>query len=100
MFKRVDGALRQREVARDALAGQIKGELQAAAFDDTPIVGTSAQISSCEGLIMSARQLAAGSWPASRLPAGWAGAAGVSDVTGRPAAVRSSTPRYAIGSRP
>jgi hypothetical protein len=60
-FKRVDGAIRQLEVARDALAGQIKGELEAAAFDDTPIVGASAQISSCQGLIRSAQQLAASS---------------------------------------
>jgi hypothetical protein len=60
-FLRVDGALRHLEVARDALAGQIKGELTAAAFADTPIAGVSAQISSCQGLIKSAQQLAASS---------------------------------------
>jgi hypothetical protein len=60
-YKKVGGALRQLEVARDALAGQIKGELTAAAFDDTPIADASAQVSSCQGLIKSAQQLAGSS---------------------------------------
>jgi hypothetical protein len=60
-FTTVDSALRQLEVARDALAGKIKGELEAAAFDDRPVPGAPAQIHTCEGLISSAQQLAAAS---------------------------------------
>ncbi|HEY7325559.1 MAG TPA: hypothetical protein VH520_12105 [Streptosporangiaceae bacterium] len=60
-FISVDNQLRQLEVARDALAGKIKGELEAAAFDNRPIPGAPAQIHSCEGLIGSAQHLASSS---------------------------------------
>ncbi len=60
-FTTVDGALRQLEVARDALAGKIKAEPEAAAFDNAPIHAAAAQIHACQGLIRSAQQLAAAS---------------------------------------
>jgi hypothetical protein len=60
-FTSVDNALRQLEVSRDALASKIKGELEAAAFDNRPVPGAPAQIDSCEALIRSAQHLAASS---------------------------------------
>jgi len=60
-FTSVDSQLRQLEVARDALAGKIKGELEAAAFHDKPVPGSPAQIHSCEALIGAAQQLASSS---------------------------------------
>ena len=60
-FTRVDNALRGLEVARDRLAGVIKGELEDAAFADQPVRGAGLQIVACQGLIQAARGLAASS---------------------------------------
>jgi hypothetical protein len=57
----MDNQLRALEVARDHLAGQIKGELEDAAFQDKPIFGAGSQIFACRALIHSARQLASAS---------------------------------------
>ena len=53
-----DKALRGLEVARDRLAGQIKGELEAAAFGDQPVASAGAQALACQLIIRGARQLA------------------------------------------
>ena len=58
VYLRTDQALRGLEVARDRLAGQIKGELEAAAFDDQPVAGAGAQTLACQLLIRGAQQLA------------------------------------------
>ncbi len=57
-FTTVDGQLRGLEVARDHLAGLIKGELEAAAFRDKPIFGTPVQIVACNALIHAADKVA------------------------------------------
>ncbi len=46
---------------RDALARRIKGELEAAAFRNTPVPGTGVQIAACRGVIKAAQHLAAAS---------------------------------------
>jgi hypothetical protein len=53
----VDHALRQLEVARDRLALRIKGELEAAAFDNAPIHQVRAQIAGCQAIIAGAHGL-------------------------------------------
>ena len=53
-----DKALRGLEVARDRLAGQIKGELEAAAFGDQPVANAGAQAAACQLIIRGAQQLA------------------------------------------
>jgi hypothetical protein len=60
-FSSVESQLRGLEVARDHLAGLIKGELEAAAFEDKPTVGTSVQILACRGLIRAADKVASSS---------------------------------------
>jgi hypothetical protein len=60
-FTSVESQLRGLEVARDHLAGSIKGELEAAAFQDKPIFGTSVQILACRGLIRAADKVASSS---------------------------------------
>jgi hypothetical protein len=57
-FTRVDGQLRALEVARDQLAGLIKGELEAAAFRDKPVLGAGLQTLACQGLIHAAQKVA------------------------------------------
>jgi hypothetical protein len=57
----IDAGLRSLEVARDQLAGVIKGELEGAAFDDVPIFGVRAQTHACRALIGKAEALAASS---------------------------------------
>jgi hypothetical protein len=57
-YTRVDQALRALDVARDRLAGVIKGELEAAAFGNQRVDNTSLLIHSCEHLIRDAHQLA------------------------------------------
>jgi hypothetical protein len=54
-----DRALRGLEVARDGLAGVIKGELEAAAFGDRPVRAAGAQLSACQKLVQGAQHLAA-----------------------------------------
>jgi hypothetical protein len=60
-FTSVDNQLQQLEVARDAIAGKIKGDLEAAAFDNKPVPGAPALIHSCEAVIGSAQRLASSS---------------------------------------
>jgi hypothetical protein len=60
-FLSVEGQLRALAVARDHLAGLVKGELEGAAFEGTPIVAASAQIGACEGLIHAANKVASAS---------------------------------------
>ena len=57
-FKAVDSHLSDLEIARDQLAGLIKGELEAAAFQNQPINGASGQAQACQALISSAQKLA------------------------------------------
>jgi hypothetical protein len=54
-------ALTALDKVRDALAGKIKGELEAAAFSDTPVPGASAQAFACQAVIAAARHVEAAS---------------------------------------
>ncbi|MGI9006897.1 MAG: hypothetical protein ACR2FU_12015 [Streptosporangiaceae bacterium] len=58
-YQHVNRALRLLEVARDRLAGAIKGELEAAAFQDAPVHGVFGQTVACRALIGAAHLLAA-----------------------------------------
>ena len=60
-FSTVDSQLRGLEVARDHLAGLIKGELEAAAFQDKPIFGSEIQLHACRALIHAAGKVASAS---------------------------------------
>jgi hypothetical protein len=60
-FTTIDNELRGLEVARDHLAGQIKGELEDAAFQDKPIFGTGQQTGACQALIKAASGVASSS---------------------------------------
>jgi hypothetical protein len=57
----IDAKLRSLEVARDRLAGAVKGELERAAFEDARIFGVRDQIRACRALIGQADRLAASS---------------------------------------
>lgn len=57
-YRHADRRLRGLEVARDRLAGVIKGELEAAAFGDQPVRGTGPQTLACGALIQAAQHLA------------------------------------------
>lgn len=57
----IDAHLLHLDYARDHLALRIKGELEAAAFEDAPIHGVFGQIQACGGLIGRAHELAASS---------------------------------------
>jgi hypothetical protein len=59
-YLRTDKALSALERARDRVAGQIKGELDAAAFSTTGVRGAARQELACRALIGAAGQLAAG----------------------------------------
>jgi len=56
-YKTTDKALAALEKVRDALALRVKGELEAAAFQDTPIIGAGAQTLACQAIINSAALL-------------------------------------------
>jgi hypothetical protein len=60
-FTAVDNELRGLEVARDRLAGQIKGELEDAAFQDKPVFGAALQTGACRALIKAASAVASSS---------------------------------------
>src|ERR1019366_4500327 len=60
-YLRTDQVLFALERARDGLAGKIKGELEAAAFSNTPVHGAAGQTLACEVLVHSAGLLAAAS---------------------------------------
>jgi hypothetical protein len=57
----INQALTGLDKVRDALALRIKGELEAAAFSDTPVPGAGVQIVACRAIIASAQHLAAAS---------------------------------------
>jgi len=57
-FTRVNAALFALEKARDALAGQIKGELNDAEFAGIPVHGTQRQLYGCQAIIAGAAGLA------------------------------------------
>jgi hypothetical protein len=56
-----DQALSGLERVRDGLAGKIKAELEAAAFNDAPVHGAFGQAAACRAVIASAQHLAAAS---------------------------------------
>jgi hypothetical protein len=58
IYQHVDQVLRALDVTRDRLAGQIKGELEAAAFGDRPVANAGAQARACQLIIRGAQQLA------------------------------------------
>ena len=58
VFSTVNARLLSLEKARDALAGQIKGELNDAAFSGVPVHDAQRQVFACQGIIDAARQLA------------------------------------------
>ena len=60
-YTRTDHALSGLERLRDGLAGQIKAELEAAAFNGTPVHGAFGQTAACRAVIASAQHLAAAS---------------------------------------
>jgi hypothetical protein len=53
-------ALSGLDVTRDRLAGVIKGDLEAAAFQNTPVTGAAALTVACRGLIATAQHLGSG----------------------------------------
>ena len=59
-YLRTNRALSALERARDRLAGEIKGELDAAAFSGTGVHDAAGQTLACRALISSAERLAAG----------------------------------------
>ncbi len=60
-YLRTNQALTALDKVRDALAGKIKGELEAAAFSDSPVFGAPAQTGACQAVITAAQHLAAAS---------------------------------------
>ena len=58
-YLHVNQALTGLDKARDVLAGRIKGELETAAFSDTPVFGAGGQLAACRGVIQAAQHLAA-----------------------------------------
>jgi hypothetical protein len=60
-YASVESQLRGLEIARDHLAGVIKGELEAAAFQDKPIFAASIQTLACQGLITAAERVSSNS---------------------------------------
>jgi hypothetical protein len=60
-YQHVNQALTALDKVRDALAGKIKGELEAAAFTGAPVNGAFAQVAACRAVIASAQRLAVAS---------------------------------------
>jgi hypothetical protein len=60
-YLRIENALGALDNARDQLAGTIKGELEAAAFQDNQIDGVASQIVACQTLLGEAHTLASNS---------------------------------------
>ena len=58
VYEATDKALRNLDVARDKLAGQIKGDLEAAAFENTPVPNPGSLTSACQSQISAAEHLA------------------------------------------
>jgi len=59
-YRATDAMLGSLEVRRDMVAGAIKGALEAAAFQNVPVLKASQLTASCNSLITSAEGLAAG----------------------------------------
>jgi hypothetical protein len=57
-FVQTDKTLVALDKARDQLALKVKGELEAAAFEDTPVPDVSSQTAACQALIKKAENLA------------------------------------------
>jgi len=57
-YRTVNTALTGLDRLRDSLALRVKGELEAAAFGDQPIVGAAGQTAACQGIIAAAGALA------------------------------------------
>ena len=57
-YQTVNAALAGLNRVRDSLALRVKGELEAAAFGDQPIVGAAGQTAACQGIIAAAGVLA------------------------------------------
>jgi hypothetical protein len=57
-YRTVDAALTGLDKLRDSLALRVKGELEAAAFGDRPILGAAGQTIVCKGIISAAGALA------------------------------------------
>jgi hypothetical protein len=57
-YQTVNAALTGLDRVRDSLALRVKGELEAAAFGDQPIVGAAGQTAACQGIIAAAGVLA------------------------------------------
>jgi hypothetical protein len=60
-YLHTDQALSGLERVRDALAGKIKGELEAAAFSNAPVHGALGQVVACQAVVAAAQHLAAAS---------------------------------------
>ena len=58
MYNATDKVLFGLNVARDRLAGVIKGDLEAAAFENTPVSHAGGLTAACHGLIKVAERLA------------------------------------------
>ena len=56
-YRAVDAALTGLDKLRDSLALRVKGELEAAAFGDQPVVGAAGQTAVCKGIISAAAAL-------------------------------------------
>lgn len=56
-YRTVDAALAGLDKLRDSLALRVKGELEAAAFGDQPVIGAAGQTVVCKGIISAARAL-------------------------------------------
>ncbi|HEY1380379.1 MAG TPA: hypothetical protein VGF55_26490, partial [Gemmataceae bacterium] len=57
-YRTVSAALTGLDKLRDSLALRVKGELEAAAFGDHPVIGAAGQTAACQGIIAAAGVLA------------------------------------------
>jgi hypothetical protein len=57
-YRTVNAALTGLDRLRDSLALRVKGELEAAAFGDHPVIGVAGQTAACQGIIAAAGTLA------------------------------------------
>jgi hypothetical protein len=57
-YRTVNAALAGLDRLRDSLALRVKGELEAAAFGDHPVIGAAGQTAACKGIIAAAGALA------------------------------------------
>ncbi len=57
-YRTVNAALTGLDRLRDSLALRVKGELEAAAFGDQPVIGAAGQTAACKGIIAAAGVLA------------------------------------------